>query len=234
CHVRESFRREVEFLRLCRPHPNIIRLIDSWESMHTVYQVFDVCNGGDAAVEGAFRGVNEERAVRLIAPIADALRYLHRRQILHRDVRPANIFLRRSITGHETLRELEHIPVLADFGIANYTKNSGRLAAPFPETPPHIAPEIIGGARFTTASDCYGLGYYSMHMLLHRQPALEDVRYSGEIVAPGTGWDGMSEVGKRAVGMLLFKDPKVRTTASEFCACEWVVAQGVDCVKHDV
>ncbi|KAJ3002417.1 UNVERIFIED_CONTAM: hypothetical protein HDU68_006250, partial [Siphonaria sp. JEL0065] len=197
CHVRDSFRREVEILQTCRQHPNVIRLLDAWESMHTVYQVFDVMNGGDASMEGVFNGIGEEKGVHLIAPIADALRYLHKFQIIHRDVRPANIFLRRSITGHETPRELETIPVLADFGIANYIKNSGRLAAPFPETPAHIAPEIIAGARFTTMSDCYGLGYFAMHLLLHRQPHLEDVRCLEGIT--DVTWSFMSEEGKKAV-----------------------------------
>ncbi|KAI9341413.1 kinase-like domain-containing protein [Obelidium mucronatum] len=230
CHVRESFRREVEILQTCRQHPNVIRLLDAWESMHTVYQVFDVMNGGDASMEGVFNGIGEDKGIRLIAPIADALKYLHRFQILHRDVRPANIFLRRSITGHETLRELETIPVLADFGIANYTRNSGRLAAPFPETPAHIAPEILDGARFTTMSDCYGLGYYAMHLLLHRQPHLEDVRNLDDI--PDVTWSFMTEEGKKAVALLLFPDPMLRMTAAEFCVSDWVVKMGVDCVRH--
>ncbi|KAJ3132647.1 Serine/threonine-protein kinase dclk3 [Physocladia obscura] len=229
-HVRDSFHREVEILQACRNHPSIIRLLDSWESINTVYQVFDVMNGGDASMEGVFTNVGESMAVRLIAPIADALRFLHKKQILHRDVRPANIFLRRSITGHETLRELETIPVLADFGIANYMRNSGRLAAPFPETPAHIAPEIIDGARFTTASDCYGLGYYAMHLILHRQPLLNDVRSLDDIL--DHTWSKVSETGKTTVGMLLCGDPTLRMTAGEFCDGEWTSAFGVECVKH--
>ncbi|ORY44329.1 kinase-like protein [Rhizoclosmatium globosum] len=232
CHVRDSFRREVEILQACRKHPSVIRLLDAWESLNTVYQVFDVMNGGDASVEGVFTGIGEEKGIRLIAPIADALQYLHRLQILHRDVRPANIFLRRSITGHETLRELEHIPVLADFGIANYMRNSGRLAAPFPETPAHIAPEILTGSRFSSASDCYGLGYYALHLLLQRQPTVEDVRHSGEIA--DVQWGFMSDIGRRALKGLLEVDPLLRTTAAEFCVGEWVEFYDVDCVKHAV
>ncbi|KAJ3394703.1 hypothetical protein HDU84_006846 [Entophlyctis sp. JEL0112] len=229
-HVRESFRREVEILTACRQHPNIIRLIDSWESISTVYQVFDVMNGGDASMDGVFSHIGEEKAVRLIAPIADALRFLHKNSILHRDVRPANIFLRRSITGHEMPRELETIPVLADFGIANYSKNSGRLAAPFPVTPAHIAPEILAGARFTKASDCYGLGYYAMHLLLHKQPTVSDVRDTAAIA--DRHWLQLSQSGKMAISMLLYPDPSVRLTAAEFCDGDWVSSHGVECVKH--
>ncbi|KAJ3211583.1 hypothetical protein HDU83_002335 [Entophlyctis luteolus] len=229
-NVRESFRREVEILTASRRHPSIIRLIDSWESISTVYQVFDVMNGGDASMDGVFSHIGEEKAVCLIAPIADALRFLHKNSILHRDVRPANIFLRRSITGHELPRELETIPVLADFGIANFVRNSGRLAAPFPVTPAHIAPEILIGARFTKASDCYGLGYYSLHLLLRKQLTISDVRDTSSI--DDRHWLRLSTAAKMSISMLLCSDPGMRLTAEEFCNGEWVSNHRVECVKH--
>ncbi|KAI8618594.1 kinase-like domain-containing protein [Chytriomyces sp. MP71] len=232
-HVVDSFRREVQILQEVRRHPNVIRLIDAFESQYTVYQVFDVCTGGDASMDGVFNNVWEAEAVRLIAPIADALRYLHGKGIIHRDTRPANIFLRRAITGHESLRELEQIPVLADFGIANYMRNSGRLGAPFPETPAHIAPEILDGARFTTASDCYGLGFYALHVFLRRPPRVVDVRAPLEIEdSESAAWMKCSQGGKEAVAGLLNSDPWLRTSASGFCTGRWVAEQNVDCVKH--
>ncbi|KAJ3267124.1 hypothetical protein HDU77_005326 [Chytriomyces hyalinus] len=232
-HVVESFRREVQILQECRKHPNVIRLLEAWESQYTVYQAFDVMNGGDASMEGAFDAVREPESARLIAPIADALRYLHSKSIIHRDTRPANIFLRRAITGHESLRELETIPVLADFGIANYTRNSGRLGAPFPEIPAHIAPEILDGARFTTASDAYGLGYYALHMLLRRPPCVADVRKPMDIDHPDAiVWKEMSVLGKETVAALLKSDPFDRMSAQGFCTSAWVVEMGVECVKH--
>ncbi|KAJ3057657.1 hypothetical protein HDU99_007202, partial [Rhizoclosmatium hyalinum] len=99
-HVRDSFFREVEILNTCKGHPHIIQLLNSWESKFTVYQVFDVMTGGDASMPDAFSKITKEsQIVRLIAPIADALRFLHLRNIIHRDVRSANVFLRTPITG---------------------------------------------------------------------------------------------------------------------------------------
>ncbi|KAI9341414.1 kinase-like domain-containing protein [Obelidium mucronatum] len=227
-HVRESFQREVRILKLCRPHPSIIRLINSWESVHTVYQVFDVMNRGDASMSGVFEGVTEERAIRLIAPIADALRFIHGLNILHRDVRPANVFLRRPLTGHESLRELETIPVLADFGIASYANCSGRLGTPFPTTPAHIAPEVVAGARFTKTSDCYQLGYYSLHVLLHRFPSLADVQEPDAIF--DSYWKNMTDIGRYTVKMLLISDPFTRWTSENICRGEWMKEFGVECV----
>ncbi|KAJ3010197.1 UNVERIFIED_CONTAM: Checkpoint kinase 2 [Siphonaria sp. JEL0065] len=231
-HVRESYFREIEILKLCRPHPSIIRLLDHWESAHTVYQVFSLMNGGDWASPGILEGVTEERAIRLIGPIADALRFLHDLNILHRDLRPANVFLRRPLTGHESLRELETIPVLADFGISAYAITSGRLGTPFPVTPAHIAPEVVSGARFTKASDCYQLGYYSLHILLHRFPTLEDVQDSDNISDPY--WKRMTDVGKETVKNLLNPDPYARWTADAVCEGEWMKTFDVECVKHKI
>ncbi|KAJ3074048.1 hypothetical protein HDU98_012243 [Podochytrium sp. JEL0797] len=225
-HVRQSFYREVEILRACRSHASIIHLRDSWESKHVVYQVFDIMTGGDASAPGVFHGITEEKAVRLISPIADALRFLHEKGICHRDLRPANVFLRRPLTRNEPLLGLETIPVLSDFGIATYIQNSGRLAIPFRNTPVHLAPELMLDARFTTASDCYGLGIYAVQVVLHRAPDMKEVRCPDEI--SDTLWRKLTEVAKSTLKGLVDVEPMDRMTAAEFCGGEWVKACDVD------
>ncbi|KAJ1552848.1 hypothetical protein HK405_009815, partial [Cladochytrium tenue] len=131
--VRQSYRREVAILRMAAVHPNVIRLLDCWEGRNKVYQVFELAGGGD--LETAFHGVaaSEAEAVRLLAPVVDAVRFLHDMRVLHRDVRPANVMLRRPLSGSESLQELQSIPILGDFGIATFESHSGRLATNYGE-----------------------------------------------------------------------------------------------------
>ncbi|KAJ3329625.1 Calcium/calmodulin-dependent protein kinase type 1 [Blyttiomyces sp. JEL0837] len=223
--VRKAFRREVALLKMSSIHPNIIRLLDSWEGRSTVYQVFDVATGGDLTT-GLKGPIPENEATRLIAPIVDAVRFLHDFGILHRDVRPANILLRRPVTGRESLEELMTIPVLSDFGIATMEKYSGRLGTRFDEAPAHIAIEVVKGGRFTKRADCYGLGVVAIQVLLGRGIEIED---SDPRFVPGdVFWRRLSEVGKGWVRGLLERNHERRMTAKEAIESEWFKIWGAE------
>ncbi|KAJ3323432.1 Checkpoint kinase 2 [Blyttiomyces sp. JEL0837] len=231
-HVRESYRREVAILKLTSIHPSIIRLLDNWEGRETVYQVFTVATGGDLT-KGLPGPLPGEEAVRLVAPIADALRFLHALGILHRDVRPANVFLRRPITGKESLQELQTIPLLADFGIANFAKYSGRLGTKFDQPPPHIAPEVLKGTRFTAASDCYGLGLVAFEILLGRPPTLPEMR-NPDILQGFPIWNNVTIEGQNFVKALVNPDSVSRMTAAQAVNSDWMVRWGVIIVGPEV
>ncbi|KAJ3159506.1 Mitogen-activated protein kinase cpk1 [Irineochytrium annulatum] len=227
--VRASFRREVAILNMARDHPNVIRLLDCWEARTKCYQVFDVCSGGDvdSGLPGASGPLREDRAAWLLSGITDALRHLHALGVLHRDVRPANVLLRRPVTGQETREEMRRVAVLSDFGISTLAPLSGRLALPPGSRPFHIAPEVLAGARFTWSSDCWGLGYVFARVVLGR--AVEE----GEWVAMmrgqggfgGKGWGVLSREGRDALmGLLELKGKRLR--AGEVLHGEWMTKWG--------
>ena len=90
-------------------HPNVVRVRDCFEANNTAYIVMDYEDGEplDALLE-RHGTLTEAQLKRVVLPVADGLRQMHAAGFLHRDVKPANIFVRRS----------DETPVLLDFGSA--------------------------------------------------------------------------------------------------------------------
>ncbi|KAI9353621.1 kinase-like domain-containing protein [Obelidium mucronatum] len=219
-HVRQSFRKEVALMQEVRNHPNVIRLVDFWEGKQKVYQAFEVCTGGDLDTGlDQVTPMQEPYGARLFAPIIDAVRYLHEFGVLHRDIRPPNVFLRKTLTGNETAQELRSIPVLADFGIATKEGAWGRLGTQFLQRPPHIAPEVVDGERYTKCADVFGLGVCLIRILLGRAIDLDD--QNPKLSSREEAWVNLSAVGKLFVRSVLEVDPVKRVTAADALKDPW-------------
>ncbi|MET0396056.1 MAG: serine/threonine-protein kinase, partial [Longimicrobiaceae bacterium] len=102
------------------------------------------------------------RAVQVLRDVADALAYLHRRGIVHRDVKPENIYV--DPDGAHAF--------LADFGIAKpLDGDSGlTLTGVVLGTPTYMSPEQIDGAWLNGQSDLYSLGLVGWEMLTGKRP----------------------------------------------------------------
>lgn len=168
---RERFRREVEAIkRLTDPtnraaHPNIITLIDHSVLDDTAdedkqFLVMPIAQGGDLSVPGRlalYKG-SIDAVVQVATQIASALHVAHEANIIHRDVKPANILF--TGNGHEIW--------LSDFGIC-LIRESRRIT----DTPEIVgpsgfmAPELEEGGRLdvTRAADIYSLGKVIYYMI---------------------------------------------------------------------
>ncbi len=103
-----------------------------------------------------------EQAERVLHDVAEALAYAHAHGVVHRDVKPENIFL-----DADSGRAL-----LSDFGIAHSADNESRLTMTGAAigTPAYMAPEQIDGAPADARSDIYSLGLVMWEMLTGRRP----------------------------------------------------------------
>jgi alpha-tubulin suppressor-like RCC1 family protein/tRNA A-37 threonylcarbamoyl transferase component Bud32 len=106
--------------------------------------------------------LSSEQATNTLNDISSALGYAHERGIVHRDVKPENIFI----------DEISGRAVLADFGIARSTQGETQLtmAGVAIGTPTYMAPEQIDGSAIDARSDLYSLGLVGWEMLTGRRP----------------------------------------------------------------
>ncbi|WP_411280098.1 protein kinase domain-containing protein [Gemmatimonas sp.] len=110
------------------------------------------------------------RAESLLRDIASALAYAHAHGVIHRDVKPENIFLD-AVSGRA---------LLSDFGIASSREFDSRLTMTGTAigTPTYMAPEQIDGATADARSDVYSLGLVGWEMLVGHRPWEGDSLYN--------------------------------------------------------
>jgi alpha-tubulin suppressor-like RCC1 family protein/serine/threonine protein kinase len=158
--------------RLAREARTVAKLTHA--NIVTVYAVKRLRDGGLALVmqlvpgrtlkqaiteKGAFSADEAERVIR---EVAQALAYAHVNGVVHRDVKPENIFLD-SVTGSA---------MLSDFGIAYNSEYDSRLTMTGAAigTPAYMSPEQIDGAPANARSDVYSLGLVAWEMLTGERP----------------------------------------------------------------
>ncbi|XP_067993214.1 serine/threonine-protein kinase Nek1 isoform X15 [Melanerpes formicivorus] len=157
---REESRREVAVLANMK-HPNIVLYRESFEENGCLYIVMDYCEGGDLFKKiNAQKGVlfPEDQILDWFVQICLALKHIHDRKILHRDIKSQNIFL----TKDGTIQ-------LGDFGIARVLNSTAELARTCIGTPYYLSPEICQNKPYNNKSDIWALGcvLYEMCTLKH-------------------------------------------------------------------
>ena len=88
-------------------HPNIIRIIDVFDENSTSYYVMEYIEGGSLSNKLGTIGLSMSDATRYILQVAEALKYIHKQNIAHLDIKPSNIML----NGNDEI-------VLIDFGVS--------------------------------------------------------------------------------------------------------------------
>ncbi|XP_055364123.1 serine/threonine-protein kinase Nek1 isoform X2 [Betta splendens] len=157
---RQESRKEVAVLAKMS-HPNIVQYKESFEESGSLYIVMDYCEGGDLFKKiNSQKGVlfSEEQILDWFVQICLALKHVHDRKILHRDIKSQNIFLTKDGTVQ-----------LGDFGIARVLNSTVELARTCIGTPYYLSPEICENKPYNNKSDVWALGcvLYEMCTLKH-------------------------------------------------------------------
>jgi CheY-like chemotaxis protein len=166
----ERFRREG--ISACRVnHPNAVGIIDSGVSAAGIaYLVMEMLDGRNVAAELEAHGgrMTPLRMLEIVQPVCQVLAMAHAVGIVHRDVKPENVFLHNGPTG-------EVVKVL-DFGIAKLLDeqaiSESSITAPHATlgTPLYMAPEQMCNASSDGRADVYSLGMMVYEMLTGALP----------------------------------------------------------------
>lgn len=162
---KSRFEKEAQNIAKLR-HPNIVQVydFDYDEEGESYYMVMELINGvtlKDRLFDGDERLVEIPEALRITRESASALAYAHSRNMIHRDVKPANLMI----------DSQDQRVVLTDFGIAKivtgaqFTVSGGMVG-----TPAYMAPEQGLGEAGDERSDLYSLGIILYQMLTGKLP----------------------------------------------------------------
>jgi serine/threonine protein kinase len=165
----ERFRREGQSAQKLQ-HSNAVKVFDSGVSSDGIaYLVMELLDGRSLKDELAAGGkLSAERAVPIAAQALDALAAAHALSMLHRDVKPDNIFLHRE-HGREVVKVL-------DFGMAKLRQagavrdKSLTMSGVVVGTPIYMAPERLEDRPYDDRSDVYSMGVVLYEMLVGKPP----------------------------------------------------------------
>lgn len=145
-------------------HPHIVEVRDRGEADGQLWISMAYVDGQDAARLLAQKypaGMSAEQVIPIVAAVASALDYAHEQGTLHRDVKPANIFLSSPTTSGESR------VLLGDFGIARDLADPAGMTATGMTlgTLAYSAPEQLNGDPLDGRADQYALAATAHHLL---------------------------------------------------------------------
>ncbi|EMP38296.1 Serine/threonine-protein kinase 33 [Chelonia mydas] len=194
-----------------------------------MFLVMELCEDGELKEILHRKGQFTENETRhIIQSLASAIVYLHKKDIVHRDLKLENILVKSSETDEENEMKL-NIKV-TDFGLA--VQKAGGSESMFQSTcgtPTYMAPEVISAHDYSQQCDVWSIGVI-MYMLLCGDPPfiasseenLFELIKKGELHFNNPIWQRVSEAAKHVLQLLLRVDPAHRITANELLDNLWI------------
>jgi serine/threonine protein kinase len=143
-------------------HPHITKLHKAFSHRSCCYLILDYHSGGDLRHHlKTFRYFSEQQVAYYIACLGSALTHLHRRGILHRDIKPDNVLL--TAAGQPKLTDFGASYLEAEYTLPVCDLDTGTL--------PYMAPETLTNSRcHSYQSDYWSLGIMAFELLFNCVP----------------------------------------------------------------
>ncbi|KAK2948215.1 putative G2-specific protein kinase nimA [Blattamonas nauphoetae] len=204
-------------------HPNITKYKEAFMEDDKLYIITEIVEGGDLLMlirkrKAARRYLSEEQIWSYFIQICLGLHYLHQKNVLHRDIKSANVFL-----THDGVAKI------GDLGVAKVLKSAETLAQTAIGTPYYLCPEMWSNRPYNTKSDVWSLGCVLYEMITLNRPfdgptmqALRQRVSSGRVAPlPSCFSPDLSAL----VSSILVVDPARRPTVQQILAQPRVVQQ---------
>ncbi|XP_053704337.1 caM kinase-like vesicle-associated, like [Synchiropus splendidus] len=228
--VRKAAKNEIMILKLVT-HPNILQLIDTFETRKEYFIIQEFATGGDVFDWIQDQGnYTEKDASNVIRQVLEAVAYLHSLNIVHRNLKLENLMYYTE-NNHNKV-------VLRDFYLSRF--ENGPITEPC-GTPEYLAPEVVARHRYGRPVDCWAVGVI-MYILLSGNPPFYDETeeentdlhnriifcriVAGDFEFDSPYWDDISPAAKELVCRLMEVDQMLRITAQDALWHEWIAGNG--------
>ena len=184
-------------------HPFIVSLHYAFQTEGRLFLALEFCHGGELFNRMRKVKIFPEKDARLyIGEVLLALEYLHRLDVLYRDLKPENVLI--DLDGHLKL---------ADFGLSKEALSSDARTYTFCGTPEYMSPEVLLAKGHGTGVDLWALGVLSCELLTGKHPFYTRNReemYRRVLTLPVPLPSSLSEGATSFVAGLTQKDPSLR------------------------
>mmetsp|Transcript_35402 Transcript_35402/g.105208 ORF Transcript_35402/g.105208 Transcript_35402/m.105208 type:complete len:985 (-) Transcript_35402:188-3142(-) len=200
-------------------HDKVVKFYDYFEDNDHVYIILELCGGqtmNEFMRKRPAKRLSEPEAMFYIYDLIVALKYLHRRRVIHRDLKLGNLFL-------DSDMRLK----VGDFGLAAQLEHDGEKKRTICGTPNYIAPEILEGKHgHSYEVDIWSLGVILYTMIIGRPPfetsdvktTYRRIRYNQYSFPESVR---ISEQAKDLISCILRTDPRSRPSLDEILASPW-------------
>jgi TolB-like protein len=154
-------------------HPNVCQIYEVDESPHGIYLAMELLAGEPLDVRLAKSACSPADAVRIAIQMLSALAAMHERGLVHRDVKPSNVFLTphgAKLLDFGLARPITDATVKVDNASSDQITKPGMMVG----TPRYMAPEQVRGLNVDQRGDVYAVGVVLFEMLAGRPPFTGD------------------------------------------------------------
>ncbi|XP_047988215.1 serine/threonine-protein kinase fused isoform X2 [Leguminivora glycinivorella] len=209
----KNLRQECDIQRTLE-HPNIIRMIDSFDTESELVVVTEYAEKELHSILAKEGCLNEEQVKKITWDLVSALYYLHSHRVLHRDLKPQNVLLDSSGCAK-----------LCDFGLARIMTNSTHILTSIKGTPLYMAPELIDEKPYDHQADLWSLGCIVYELMAGQPPfcTMSILQLVRMIRHKPVQWPSfISKEARSFLQGLLHKDPIKRMTWPDILAHPFV------------
>ncbi|XP_054827636.1 serine/threonine-protein kinase 36 [Eublepharis macularius] len=202
----KNLQREIEIMRELH-HPNIVQMLDSFETDKEVVVVTDYAEGELFQILEDDGNLPEEQVQDIASQLVSALYYLHSHRILHRDMKPQNILLGKG-----------GVIKLCDFGFARAMSIQTMVLTSIKGTPLYMSPELVEEKPYDHTADLWSVGCILYELYVGTPPFYTNSIFQlvSLIVKDPIKWPKtMSSHFKSFLQGLLMKDPRQRLSWPE-------------------
>ncbi|XP_060629352.2 serine/threonine-protein kinase 36 isoform X1 [Anolis sagrei] len=202
----KNLQREIEIMRGLH-HPNIVQMLDSFETDKEVVVVTDYAEGELFQILEDDGNLPEEQVQIIASQLVSALYYLHSHRILHRDMKPQNILLGKG-----------GVIKLCDFGFARAMSIHTMVLTSIKGTPLYMSPELVEEKPYDHTADLWSVGCILYELYVGTPPFYTNSIFQlvSLIIKDPVKWPkNMSLHFKSFLQGLLMKDPRERLSWPE-------------------
>ncbi|XP_075878088.1 serine/threonine-protein kinase 33 isoform X2 [Nelusetta ayraudi] len=209
-------------------HANIIHLQRVYDTTRMIYLVMELCDGGELKQLLQRKSFfSEEETRHIICSLANAVVYLHRKNIVHRDLKLENILVEKSVGDDNGRINIK----VTDFGLSMQTNGVGieHTMSDACGTLIYMAPEMMSGRGYSQWCDIWSIGIIMYMLLSGESPFVSKTKYEllEEIMNEGVKftqdvWSTVSDAAKTLLTCLLKMDPAYRMSASQILETPWI------------